>query len=154
MVLEPVGDTFPMPVIAPVVALVLVHLTVTFEPMMVICEGLSVIWQVGTLGTAVCAKATSPGKKSEPASRVKSTPEERFIDSVIVASDLMTLSTMHRKNGILKDASYTRRWWSGQSQQTVNLSASAYAGSNPARRTKQKIPNWGFFVLRSDLFFV
>ena len=28
-----------------------------------------------------------------------------------------------------------RRWWSGQSQQTVNLSASAFAGSNPARRT-------------------
>ena len=29
-----------------------------------------------------------------------------------------------------------RRWWSGQSQQTVNLSALAFAGSNPARRTK------------------
>ncbi len=28
-----------------------------------------------------------------------------------------------------------RRWWSGQSQQTVNLSAYAFAGSNPARRT-------------------
>jgi 23S rRNA (guanosine2251-2'-O)-methyltransferase len=28
-----------------------------------------------------------------------------------------------------------RRWWSGLSQQTVNLSASAFAGSNPARRT-------------------
>ncbi len=29
-----------------------------------------------------------------------------------------------------------RRWWSGQSQQTVNLLPSGFAGSNPARRTK------------------
>jgi len=29
-----------------------------------------------------------------------------------------------------------RRWWSGQSQQTVNLSAKAFVGSNPTRRTK------------------
>ncbi len=29
-----------------------------------------------------------------------------------------------------------RRWWSGQSQQTVNLSPSGFAGSNPALRTK------------------
>ena len=34
--------------------------------------------------------------------------------------------------------SLPRRWWSGQSQQTVNLSAYAFAGSNPARRTNKK----------------
>ncbi len=31
-----------------------------------------------------------------------------------------------------------RRWWSGLSQQTVNLSASAFVGSNPTRRTNKK----------------
>ena len=31
-----------------------------------------------------------------------------------------------------------RRWWSGLSQQTVNLSASAFVGSNPTRRTIKK----------------
>ncbi len=31
-----------------------------------------------------------------------------------------------------------RRWWSGLSQQTVNLSASAFVGSNPTRRTMCK----------------
>ena len=29
-----------------------------------------------------------------------------------------------------------RRWWSGLSQQTVNLSPSGFVGSNPTRRTK------------------
>ncbi len=28
-----------------------------------------------------------------------------------------------------------RRWWSGLSQQTVNLSPSGFVGSNPTRRT-------------------
>jgi hypothetical protein len=40
---------------------------------------------------------------------------------------------------LLGDYLQMRRWWSGQSQQTVNLSALAFAGSNPARRTRIKI---------------
>jgi hypothetical protein len=36
-----------------------------------------------------------------------------------------------------------RRWWSGQSQQTVNLSPSGFGGSNPSLRTR-KIPERGF----------
>jgi len=43
-----------------------------------------------------------------------------------------------------------RRWWSGLSQQTVNLSAYAFAGSNPARRTLYKnqlnFLSWAIFV--------
>ena len=31
-----------------------------------------------------------------------------------------------------------RRWWSGLSQQTVNLSPSGFVGSNPTRRTNEK----------------
>ena len=43
-----------------------------------------------------------------------------------------------------------RRWWSGLSQQTVNLSPSGFVGSNPTRRTKQTNPEKGFcFVRRS-----
>ena len=35
-----------------------------------------------------------------------------------------------------------RRWWSGQSQQTVNLSPSGFVGSNPTRRTKGILPKF------------
>lgn len=41
---------------------------------------------------------------------------------------------------------HLRRWWSGLSQQTVNLSASAFVGSNPTRRTKEKYP-LGYFLM-------
>ncbi len=46
-----------------------------------------------------------------------------------------------------------RRWWSGQSQQTVNLSASAYEGSNPSRRT-MNIKGEKFLTVLSNLFFL
>lgn len=39
-----------------------------------------------------------------------------------------------------------RRWWSGLSQQTVNLSALAFVGSNPTRRTKRKPERVFLFV--------
>ena len=41
-----------------------------------------------------------------------------------------------------------RRWRSGQTRRTVNPLAIAYAGSNPARRTK--CPLWGLFVWREQ----
>ncbi len=31
-----------------------------------------------------------------------------------------------------------RRWWSGLTHQTVNLTALAFVGSNPTRRTRKK----------------
>lgn len=40
-----------------------------------------------------------------------------------------------------------RRWRSGQSQQTVNLSSSGYVGSNPTRRTKGKKKGYEPFFL-------
>lgn len=44
-----------------------------------------------------------------------------------------------------------RRYSSGQREQTVNLLASAFVGSNPTRRTRQKIPTaWDFFVRVRD----
>ncbi len=44
-----------------------------------------------------------------------------------------------------------RRWWSGQSQQTVNLSTSVFAGSNPARRTNKNNPNLRVYFRRAGL---
>ena len=48
-----------------------------------------------------------------------------------------------------------RGWWSGQSQQTVNLSTSVFAGSNPAPRTnKNKSPKYLgdlFLLVEQDL---
>lgn len=32
----------------------------------------------------------------------------------------------------------TRRWWSGLSQETVNLPPSGFVGSNPTRRTREE----------------
>ena len=50
---------------------------------------------------------------------------------------------------------YLRRWQSGQLQETVNLPDLSYAGSNPARRTNEKVSIYrGFFLGRdagSDL---
>ena len=48
-----------------------------------------------------------------------------------------------------------RKWRSGQSQQTVNLPASAFEGSNPSLRTNtEKSPNGDFsvFVRKEDHF--
>jgi len=41
-----------------------------------------------------------------------------------------------------------RRWWSGLSQETVNLSPLGFVGSNPTRRTRQKIPSVRDFLIR------
>jgi hypothetical protein len=40
-----------------------------------------------------------------------------------------------------------RRWRSGQSQQTVNLSDLSYGGSNPPRRTKYQNPSMSWVLL-------
>lgn len=46
-----------------------------------------------------------------------------------------------------------RRWWSGLSQQTVNLSALAFVGSNPTRRTNKKPlrKQWVFYFYFSRI---
>ena len=44
-----------------------------------------------------------------------------------------------------------RRWWSGLSQQTVNLSPSGFVGSNPTRRTKFDLNSiWEYYKYGLD----
>ncbi len=44
---------------------------------------------------------------------------------------------------------HMRRWWSGLSQETVNLPPSGFVGSNPTRRTIEKslASAMGFFYM-------